>query len=81
MQMTKKQREEENTGIHMERIIAAVPCFKHGADTGDACWNLGSALGILKAICDRRARSAGCNGQVTLEARPAPSNYKAKEYK
>lgn len=58
-------KHEENDGIHLSKIIGAVPCTRHGADIGDACWNLGSARGILRAICDRRARGAGANGKIT----------------
>lgn len=63
---------DENDGIHLERIIGGVPCRTHQADLGQACWNIGSARGILKAICDKRARSAGANGPITP--------YKKKEF-
>jgi hypothetical protein len=61
--------DEENDGIHIAKIISAVPCGRHAADIGDACWNIGSRSGLLRAICDKRARSAGANGQVTPDTR------------
>jgi len=72
---------EENTGIHMERIISSVPCSHHSADIGDSCWNLLSARGIIKAICDKRARSAGANGPITPYKKPTASTYKKKDFK
>ena len=75
-----KKVEDENTGIHMDRIIGMVPCKTHTAEIGQACWNLVSAKGLLKAICDKRARSAGANGQITPYKNPAATRFKKKEY-
>ncbi len=75
----KSQQIDENDGIHITKIVTAVPCRTHGADIGDACWNLVSRTGLIRAICDKRARSAGANGIVTPYRKPgnAPaSNYK-----
>jgi hypothetical protein len=41
---------EENDGIHIDRIMRIVPCKKHGADFGQACWNILSLHGILRSI-------------------------------
>lgn len=78
----KHDRSDENDGIHIPKIIAAIPCGRHGADIGDACWNLGSKNGILRAICDRRARSAGANGQITQDHKygNAPTRTNTKGY-
>lgn len=69
-----KKPVDENNGIHIEEIMGSVPCARHGADINDACWNLGTNLGIMRAICDKRARSAGANGDVTPH-----TTYKKKE--
>jgi hypothetical protein len=71
---------EENDGIHIEKIIGAVPCPTHAADINQACWNVNSVFGINKAICDRRARSAGANGVVTPYKTHAETRVKKKEY-
>lgn len=73
---------EENDGIHIEKIVGAVPCSTHAADIGDACWNVMSLTGINKAICDKRARSAGANGYVTPYENPAARrvNHSKKDY-
>lgn len=71
---------DENDGIHMDRIIGMVPCKTHTAEIGQACWNLESARGLLRAICDKRARSAGANGHITPYNNPAANRIK-KEYK
>lgn len=72
--------EEENDGIHFDRIIGAVPCSRHTAEIGQACWNLGSNRGILRAICDKRARASGANGQITPYKNPAQLRAQKKEY-
>lgn len=56
---------EENDGIHIERIIDIRACAKHGKGLGQACWNVLSPRGILKAICNDRAVAAGANGKIT----------------
>ena len=66
--MANNAKHEENDGVHLTKIIGSVPCPHHGADIGDACWNLLSARGLLRAICGRRARSAGCNGRITSKS-------------
>lgn len=56
---------DDNDGKHLTKIIDSLACSKHGADIGDACWNVISRNGIMRAICDKRARLAGANGDVT----------------
>lgn len=75
-------KHEENDGIHLERIIGAVPCGRHAADIGKACWNIGSLHGILRAICDKRARAAGANAPITQDPKHgnAPVYHKKKDY-
>lgn len=60
-------KHNENDGIHLERLIRIAPCPRHKAELGKACWNISSARGILKAICDKRAREAGANGDITQD--------------
>jgi hypothetical protein len=74
--------EEENDGIHIANIIASVPCGRHTADIGDACWNLVAKDGLNRAICDKRARSAGANGQISQDHKHgnAPTRTYKKEY-
>lgn len=56
---------EHNDGKHINKIVNSVPCPKHGRDINEACWNLLSIHGLLKAICNDRALAAGANGFVT----------------
>lgn len=60
-----KNSKTENDGIHIDKIIGSVSCGRHAADIGDACWNVPSVYGPLKAICNRRALAAGADGFVT----------------
>lgn len=70
----------DNTGLHMSKIIEAVGCSRHASDLGEACWNIPSTRGNLRAICDNRARSAGARGQITpykrSDSRPDSTNQK-----
>ena len=69
----------ENDGKHIDKILGSVPCSQHAADIGQACWNVISIYGPLKAICDKRARSAGANGQVTPYFNPAARRAQQKK--
>lgn len=73
-----KQLEDDNAGIHINKVVSAVPCGQHAADIGQACWNIISSRGPLKAICDRRARSAGCNSDIMIDTKNEKSTARAK---
>lgn len=72
-----RTNEEENDGKHIQRIILTVPCSRHSAETGDPCWVLPSKLGYLRAICGRRARAGGANGDISQDPR---TKFNKKEY-
>lgn len=74
--MGTSKRNEENNGIHITKIVNSVPCLRHGADLGNACWNLDSIHGLLRGICDRRARLSGCNSDL-----PKTPTHTKKDYK
>lgn len=69
---------KENDGFHIERILSAVPCRRHGADLGSPCWKIDSVHGLLRAICNRRALDAGARGKITPYVKPSAS-YSKKE--
>lgn len=67
-------KHDDNDGLHIHRIMNIVGCKRHKADINEACWNIPSIHGILHAICNHRAITAGAQGQVT------PYTPKKKEY-
>lgn len=78
----------ENDGRHIGKIIDSVGCARHASDIGDACWNILSVRGPLRAICNGRARAAGARGQVTPYTRTNAGNptnkynkYNKKDYR
>lgn len=75
-----KKPEDDNDGIHIDRIVKLVACIRHKADVGQACWNIGSNQGILKAICDKRARLAGANAPVTPYIKNPGVIHKKKDH-
>lgn len=78
--MKKTPTVEENDGKHLNKIVDAIPCRRHGRDIGQACWNIPSIHGIMKAICDHRAREAGANGNITPDPKYGNAPIK-KDYR
>lgn len=74
------KKQDENKGLHMTSVISSVPCTRHAAEVGSACWNVLTARGIMRAICNKRAQNAGCNGKITedLKSGNAHDRYSQK---
>ena len=71
---------DENDGIHVSKIVDALPCPTHGKDIGDPCWTIPTVRGLMRGICNSRARSAGATGQITpYERTSRSSSHSAKD--
>ena len=51
---------------NVKKIVASSRCGVHGATEGVSCWGIETSSGIvLSAVCNKRAKRAGYNGQIT----------------
>lgn len=72
------------TALTIDYVIDGTPCADHDAARGEACWSIAADTrrDPLLAICDRRARKAGCDGRppqnVRHPHRAAPTKERMK---
>jgi hypothetical protein len=71
----------ENTS-HLKFIPTVIdrgPCEMHGVSTGVPCFHIRGDRGYLPAICNRRARAAGMNSEISQNAFTVKSVSKSKK--
>lgn len=69
---------EPNEGFHIDRIIGSQECSKHKALISEPCFELDSAHGPLRAICNSRALAAGASGKITPYEKPFSPSKKER---